>query len=158
MEEARIRQITDPSDPALVDMTDWLMKWWGVEQSYSLEKMRSYLRHSLCKDRLPETFALHCESTLAGMYQLSVTDIDVRPDIYPWLINVYIVPSFRGKGLLNAILESARANAGELGFQKLYLFTKHNSLYERYGWKFVESFRTFITEDDVQRLYMLELR
>lgn len=157
MEAAQLRQITDPNDPALACMKDWLMEWWGIEQGYSIEKMRSYLQHSLCRDRLPETFALYCSGKLAGMYQLSMTDIDVRPDLYPWLINVYIVPAFRGKGFLATIMESAKENIAALGFQELYLFTKHHSLYERYGWKFIESFRTFITEDDVQRLYKFEI-
>ena len=158
MEEIRIRQITDPDDPAIISMQEWLMGWWGVEQGYNRAKMQSYLQHSLCKDRLPETFALYYNGVLAGMFQLSMTDIDVRPDIYPWLINIYIVPPFRGRGLLNEIMESARMNAAALGFRELYLFTRHKSLYERYDWKLIETFRTFITEDDVQQLYKLEIR
>lgn len=155
--EFEILQITDKASPYLSPICAWMMGWWGQQEGFSMEKMYAYIQHSLCEDRIPQTFLLLYQQIPVGMYQFSMADIDVRPDIYPWLINIYIDKAYRGQGLLNVLMASAREKALNLGLKRLYLFTKHTSLYERYGWVLVEEFETFLKARDIQRLYCLEL-
>ena len=93
------------------------------------------------------------------MYQFLYCDLEVRPDIYPWLANVYIEKERRGRGLGRKLLESVRDSAARnTDFEYLYLFTAHNGLYEKYGWEFVSEIDTFEEKDRIQRLYRLGLK
>jgi len=157
MQTLSIRQIIDPKDPCLPLLCQWLMDWWGHEEGFTKEKMASYIGHSLCKERIPQTFVLYLGDTPIGMYQFSMTDIDVRPDLYPWLINVFILPEHRGKGYFHTIMASVTEQAAALGLKELYLFTRHEGLYERFGFVLKDTFPTFLKEGDIQRLYRLIL-
>ena len=149
--------LTDPQSGYVGEICQWLMDWWGREEHFSEEKMHSYVCNSLCAGRIPQTHLLLLGGDAVGMYQLSMADLEVRPDIYPWLINVFVKEEYRGRGYLKLLVDSAIKEAEKLGLRELYLFTKYAGLYERYGWSLVETFRTFLTEDDVQRLYRLEI-
>lgn len=44
------------------------------------------MEHSLCKNRIPQTFVAIINDEPVGMYQISMfDDLDSRPDIYPLL-------------------------------------------------------------------------
>jgi len=159
MQTLSIRQIIDPKDPCLPLLCQWLMDWWGHEEGFTKEKMASYIGHSLCKERIPQTIVLYLGDTPIGMYQFSMTDIDVRPDLYPWLANVYLDPAYRNRGYGTVLMEHIRNTAREgLPFQELFLYTTHTELYERYGWDFVSEIDTFLEHNRMQRLYRLDLR
>lgn len=67
-----------------------------------IEEVKCYLKHSLCKDnRLPQTFIALINDEPVGMYQISMSDdlVESRPDIYPWLVNVYVDEKRRGNGI-----------------------------------------------------------
>ena len=66
----------------------------GSKNNDSFEKVKCNLEHSLCTERLPQTYVAIIDKEPAGMYQLSMSDdLDSRPDIYPWHINVYVSDS-----------------------------------------------------------------
>lgn len=74
--------------------------WWGIRDGKSYEEVRCNLEHSLNKDRLPQTYVALIDEEPAGMYQFAMfDDLDTRPDIYPWLINVYVDEKYRGKNV-----------------------------------------------------------
>ena len=152
----KLVQITNPDDSVIDLITDWTYQWWGKEEGVTIEKMKYIHQHSVCAGRLPQTFVLYADGRPAGMFQLSMVDADIRPDIYPWLRNVYIDKPFRGKGLSSLSIHSAMEKAQKLGIKELYLFTEHTGLYERYGWEFAECFQTFLPKK-TQRLYCLYL-
>ena len=90
-----VLRITDEAD--IEKITDWMYAWWGVREGYTREAVRESMRHSLHDDRLPQTFGLYRNGTLIGMYQFTAGDLFVRPDIYPWLANVYLDAAYRGR-------------------------------------------------------------
>lgn len=94
----------------ITKICNWFYLWWGKDEGFSMEKMNIYILNSLCEDRIPQTYILLSGEKLVGVYQLSIMDIDVRPDIYPWLINVYIDKSYRGKGYFNELMISVKEN------------------------------------------------
>lgn len=46
--------------------------------------------------------------------------------------------------------------AKESNLTRLYLYTTHVGLYEKYGWKFIGNIETHL-DPHIQRLYVLEL-
>ena len=137
---------------------DWYYNWLGIKNNESIEEIKCTFEHSLCKNKLPQTFVALINGEPAGMYQLSMSDdLNSRPDLYPWLINVYVDEKFRGRNVARELMNTVKENAKELGLTELYLYTKHIGLYEKFGWKFIEEVKTFKDDSPVERLYKLEI-
>ena len=137
---------------------DWYYNWLGIKNNESIEEIKCTFEHSLCKDKLPQTFVALIDGEPAGMYQLAMSDdLNSRPDLYPWLINVYVDEKFRGRNVARELMNTVKENAKELGLTELYLYTKHIGLYEKFGWKFIEEVKTFKDDSPVERLYKLEI-
>ena len=156
--EIQIRQLVEPEGPLVDTMTGWMYQWWGQREGYTREAVWQYVRHSCQRHRLPRTYGLYAAGQLAGMYQIRLDDLFVRPDLYPWLANVYLPPEVRGRGYGRILLESAEAAARQLhGFDALYLYTTHQGLYEKFGWQLVGETDTYLESARIQRLYRLPL-
>lgn len=154
----QIRQITAPDDIMINTIVEWMYAWWGQSEGYSIDALMQYIKHSMQKQRLPQTYGLFLNHTLIGMYQFRFDDLFVRPDIYPWLANVYIDERFRGFGYGKELMQSIYFNAKHhLGFHELFLFTKHIGFYEKFGWEFISEIDTYLETCRVQRLYRLNL-
>lgn len=139
-------------------IVEWNYNWWGIKEGKTREEVEYLFRHSICKDRLPQTFVALLDGEVVGMYQLSMTDdLFGRPDIYPWLINVYVDESFRGRNICREMMQTVRENAKNAGLKELYLYTKHVGLYEKFGWEFAEPVKTFDATSPVERLYRLNV-
>ena len=137
---------------------DWYYNWLGIKNNESIEEIKCTFEHSLCKNKLPQTFVALIDGEPAGMYQLAMSDdLNSRPDLYPWLINVYVDEKFRGRNVARELMNTVKENAKELGLTELYLYTKHIGLYEKFGWKFIEEVKTFKDDSPVERLYKLEI-
>lgn len=153
-EKFKVVQITDGNDSSLDIMSRWIYDWWGKDQGRTQPQIRDYYGRAVFKDRLPQTFAAFDGDTLVGGFQFAMEDCYVRPDIYPWIKNVYVDESMRGRGYSGLMLEAAVKYAGEAGIRELSLFTHMEGFYEKYGWEFVETFDTHVAGIGVQRLYV----
>ncbi len=138
-------------------IAEWMYDWWGNKDGYSLEAMRCFIKHSLGKDRLPHTYIALIDQHIAGMFQFSYTDLVCRPDIYPWLCNVYVAPNYRHQGVFKTMMHQVVDCARNVALRELFLYTKHEGLYEKYGWRFVSEIATFTNDQHMQRLYRLDL-
>ena len=154
--DIKVKKILSLTDEELDKITSWMYSWWGEREGYTPEAIREYYIHSLNDTRLPLTYGLYEGDLLIGTYQITVSDLFVRPDIYPWLANVYISPDKRAKGYGRFLLESVKENITELPFDEIYLFTTHENLYEKYGWEYIGQIRTFLPGNDIQRLYRMK--
>ena len=138
---------------------EWNYNWWGIRNNNSLEEVKCNLEHCLCKERLPQTFVALIDGEPAGMYQLSMSeDLISRPDIYPWLINVYVDEKFRGRNVCRKLMNTVNENAKKANLTELFLYTKHIGLYEKFGWEFVEEVKTFKDDSPIERLYRLKIK
>ena len=154
-----IKKITDIDEDDLNIMTTWMYNWWGKREHYSFEEVKCFMLHSMQENRLPITYGMFLDNKIIGMYQFTYDDLSVRPDIYPWLANVYIDEKYRGKGYGRRLLGSVFDNAKEnIDFDEIFLYTKHIGLYEKFGWNFIEEVDTFKKEQRIERLYKLDLR
>lgn len=154
----KVERLVEVDDKMLDTMTGWMYHWWGKEEGRSREEIRCYMEHGIQKNRMPWTYGMFLDGTLIGMYQFRLDDLFVRPDLYPWLANVYLDPGCRNRGYGTVLMESIHREARTLPFQELFLYTTHTELYERYGWEFVGEIDTFLKENRVQRLYRLDLQ
>ena len=154
-----LRQLIDIDDNTLNIITTWMYNWWGKRDGYSFDGVKCFMKHSLLKDRLPLTYGLFLNNTIIGMFQITYEDLRVRPDIYPWLANVYIDEQYRGKGYSKILLENIKDIVSKTtDFSTLFLYTKHVGLYEKFGWEFVSEIDTYMEESRIERLYKLDLK
>lgn len=155
--EQEVVQITKLSEENLNIVVKWLYDWWGKIEGYSYEELICYILSSLQKDKLPKTYGIFDGETIIGLYQFTYSDLDSRPDIYPWLANVYVSEKYRKKGIGSLLIQNAKENIKKSGFKQLYLYTSYNKFYEKYGFKLIENIDTFKCEPRIQRLYKYEV-
>ncbi len=137
----------------------WYYNWLGKENNETLEEIKHTFKHSINKNKLPQTFVALVNGEPAGMYQLAVfDDLNCRPDLYPWLINVFVTEKFRGQKICEELMQTVNNNAKSLNLKQLYLYTNHVGLYEKYGWKFIEETKTFKANSPYARIYKLEIK
>ena len=142
--DIKIIKLLDVNNDIFNKVCEWHYNWWGKRDNYSKEEVICYLEHSLCKNRIPQTFVALIDSIPVGTYQLSMSDdLDHRPDIYPWLANVYVDEQYRGKGICRELMNSVQKNANQINIKELFLYTKHFGLYEKFGWEYVEEINLF---------------
>jgi GNAT superfamily N-acetyltransferase len=110
------------------------------------------------RDKLPLTFGCFEHAHMVGMYQFQMGDLFVRPNLYPWLANVYVDPQYRNCGYGDAMLKSVGNMLRQhTSFRECFLYTVHVNFYEKYHWKFVSEIDTFLKNHRIQRLYQLSL-
>ena len=154
-----VKQIIELDEETLNVTTKWMYEWGGKEEGYSIDAIKCFMKHSILKDRLPQTYGLFLDGKIIGMYQFTLEDLNVRPDIYPWLANVYIDSEYRGKGYGRVLLETVKDNAlNNTPFKTYYGYTKHISLYEKFGWVYQKDLDTYKEDARIQRLYKLDLK
>ena len=154
-----IIRLESADDPLFETVYDWNYRWWGRRDGISPAEVRCTLAHALNRgNRLPQTFVAVENGQALGMYQLSmIDDLYCRPDLYPWLIDVYVAEPCRGRGVGRALLETVPENARKAGLTELYLYTTHAGLYEKFGWIYAGEVDTFRPERPKERLYRLPL-
>ena len=153
-----IIKLENSNNPIFKKICEWNYNWWGIRNGESFEEVECYLKYSLNKDRLPQTYVALINDEPVGMYQLAMSDdLDTRPDIYPWLVNVYVDEKFRGKNVCRELMNTVYENAQKANLEELYLYTKHIGLYEKFGWEFVEEVKTFRKDSPIERLYRLKI-
>jgi len=159
MDNLEFRQIIEIDNNNLDIMTNWMYKWWGQEDGYTFDGVKCFLEHSFQKDRLPKTYGLFHNGRIIGMFQFTYEDLEVRPDIYPWLANLYVDEEYRNKGIARVLLEKVKEIAKlSINFDEIYLYTEHIGLYEKFNWQYVSELDTYIKNPRIQRLYKLTLK
>lgn len=158
MDNLKFKKITELDDNNLNIITTWMYNWWGEKDGYSFEGVKCFVEHSLQKERLPQTYGLFDNEKIIAMFQFVYDDLNVRPDIYPWLANVYIDEDYRNKGIARMLISMVKEVAKEnLPYNELYLYTEHTGLYEKFGWTYVSDIDTHIKRSRIQHLYKLDL-
>ena len=153
MEKIEVKKVINPSKEILDITSKWMFDWWGRKKHYDYDAVYYYMKYSFNDKKLPQTYALFLNNKIIGMYQITYNDLFIRPDIYPWIANLYIDKKYRNKGygkiLINSIKEMTANNTN---FKEIFLYTHHVNLYEKFGWKFVSS-----TEIKGENLYKFDL-
>ena len=150
--------LINPTEEEVKTITNYIYNEWS-HTKFSYEECYEMTRHCFCND-VPYTAVIYNkDNDIIAIGQVIVEDLVYRPDIYPWVANVYVRPEYRGNHFVEKILKALEDHAKELHLSRLYLYTRHTGLYEKYGYVFKENTRTFKRFDDVdiQRIYYKEI-
>ena len=158
MKKFYAKKITNYKEINLTKCVTWMYNWWGKIEGWSPEKIETYLKFSFNDNKLPQTIiAFNENNEEVAMCQITVTDLDCRPDIYPYIANLYVDEKYRHQGIVKLLLDKAIQAAKESHLTHLYLFTSHVGLYEKYGWRFLENIETYL-DPHIQKLYKFEIK
>ncbi|MFN2507858.1 MAG: GNAT family N-acetyltransferase [Chthoniobacterales bacterium] len=102
------------------------------------DAQRSY-RERANSDRLPLALVAFDGGELVGTVSLKEQDLEIRPEITPWLGGLYVIPQARGRGVASLLMQRAVQEARRLKLPTLFLWTPSaETLYRRLGWREVE--------------------
>jgi GNAT superfamily N-acetyltransferase len=129
--------------PAYADHLGCLswQEWQHIyeKRGQTLDDARKSYRQRANLDRLPLALIACCGAELAGTVSLKEQDLEIRPDLTPWLGGLFVLPEWRGRGLASLLMRRAMAEAKPLRLNNLYLWTSSaESLYLKLGWKSLE--------------------
>ena len=72
---------------------------------------------------VPTVFVAVDGTQLLGSATLAEFDMETRRDLTPWMVDVFVAPEFRRRGIASALVKRVVREAAELGVGELYLFT-----------------------------------
>ncbi len=110
---------------------------WGNKKNY-LFYLDSILHSSNKTTGLPRFYLMFKKNEIIGCYALITNDFISRSDLMPWLACLFIEGLERGKRLSQNIFDHAKLEASKCGFDRLYLTTFHDNLYDNLGWERLE--------------------
>ena len=151
-----IIELTEINDEYVDILTNWFYNWWGKDENWSYEKVYIYVRNCISKKVLPKTICYILDGKLVGVCMVSYSVVSVRPDIYPWIINVYVDEEYRGKNICKTLVTYAIEYLKKNNFKEVYIHALIKGLYEKFGFKKVEEFRT-VDDDFIYDLLRLEI-
>ena len=112
-------------------------EWHPLFPERTLADFAAELGESLHSDTIPQTWVLLDEQQhIQGTGSLLLRDMNTNHHLSPWLANIFLRPSCRGRGLGRALVLQLMAQAQKLGVPVLYLFTEDQQpFYEKLGWQ-----------------------
>lgn len=120
---------------------------WGSKVN-SLEEFEEKVKHKIEKILSKLDDKSYCKliliesGILIGFISIFPSDGDERRELSPWYATMFVKEEYRGNGyskiLNDAILEEARKR----GFEKLYLKTRLENYYEKFGARYLETLKS----------------
>ena len=112
----------------------WFHQKWGVPQEAYRESMLACLAG---ESPVPQWYlAVEGERIVGGLGVIE-NDFHPRKDLAPNVCALFVEKPYRNRGLARYLLDLIRREAGEMGYEKLYLVTDHMRFYEKCGWHFL---------------------
>jgi N-acetylglutamate synthase-like GNAT family acetyltransferase len=88
---------------------------------------------------LPRTFVLIQGKTPIGTASIVERDLDIRPELAPWLASLVVDRAARGRGHSRTLVKFIEDFARDNRVETLWLFTwSAEGLYANLGWRAVE--------------------
>ncbi|MBV8851681.1 MAG: GNAT family N-acetyltransferase [Methylobacteriaceae bacterium] len=126
-----------------VDLVPTVAKWSHEEfWSYAgrtLEQTQILFTPAPRETWLPRTFVLLQGETPIGTASVVEHDLDIRPNLTPWLASLVVDRAARGHGHSRTLVKFIEDFARDNGVKTLWLFTwSAEGLYAKLGWRVVE--------------------
>jgi GNAT superfamily N-acetyltransferase len=132
-----IRYLADCLEHA-PSLAQWHFEQWKhlVEGDSPQRRLRLLLSRAGHR-AIPTVFVALGSSQLLGSATLAEHDMETRPELTPWMVDVFVAPEFRRRGIASLLVRRIVREAAELGVGELYLFTTgpdREKLYAGLGW------------------------
>lgn len=132
--------IDDVNNPLIQEINELLISWINVDNL-------KVIQDGIKNNTYPITIALLENAKLIGFYQIVEHDNDYT-NYTPWIANVFIKEEYRGQGYGRKLIETIPSYMDKLGINTIYLHTRLNNLYEKFGW---ERLKPLNLNDDIKR-------
>ena len=122
--------------PALLEQAArWFSEKWEIPVEAYRESLQSCINQ---QTGVPQWYFVCDEKQdiIAGAGIIE-NDFHDRKDLSPNLCALFVEKKYRRRGIAKYILEFARKDLGNMGFERLYLVTNHTDFYEKCGWDFL---------------------
>ena len=110
---------------ARLSWTEWQSLYEQRGETFS-DARRQY-RERITIDRLPLALVALAGAELVGTVSLKHNDLDIRPEITPWLGGVFVIPEWRQLGVASLLMRRAVEEARRLNVERLFLWTRQPS-------------------------------
>lgn len=127
----------------------WHWDEWGhADPGGSIDSWADRLRQRANPGGIPITWVTFVQGIPVGSVALVGSDIAARPDLSPWLSGLFVVPTYRQRGIGSALVRHCENAARHLDVDTLYLYASSGEgLYLRLGYQVIE--RLFWEREDV---------
>ena len=118
-------------------LAEWHFAQWGdLTGALTEADYQSLISKQTFTEKLPLTLVAVDHGRLLGSVNIVPCDLDILPELTPWLAQLYVHPPERSRGVGSTLVHAATARSQKLGFDHLYLYTSGTlpSFYERIGW------------------------
>jgi Acetyltransferase (GNAT) family len=132
--------VTTADRPDLVPIAaTWLWKEWGQYGGCTIEQTCDAVAAAVSTSGPPQVFVLLVDDKPVGTSSLVVADMDERPQLTPWMANVFVAPEARRKGYVIPLVRAVEAACRSAAIPTLWLHTDNaERIYTRAGWCTVE--------------------
>jgi predicted N-acetyltransferase YhbS len=114
-------------------------QWASYNPGETLADRIARLKRHAADDALPLTWVAFSQGVLLGSASLVAADMEIRPELTPWLASVFVAPEHRRQGLGRSLVSHVTEQARLQGYRSLFLFTPDRELfYQQLGWQVVE--------------------
>jgi GNAT superfamily N-acetyltransferase len=139
VQEKLIFRIADRPDLVPI-VAGWLWHEWLHQDGYTLEQTNDAVAASISPSGPPQSFVLLVDGNPIGTASLVAHDLDERPDLTPWLADVFVIPEARGQGHVVHLIQAVEAACRSAGIPVVWLYTAGaERVYARAGWHSVET-------------------
>lgn len=119
----------------------WHFELWGIlTGSETLSGYVKILERCATSTTIPSVLIALSDAELLGSVSLVACDMTIRPDLTPWLAQLFVSPLQRSRGVGAALVRAALDHARQCGFKRVYLYTSGTlpDYYTRLGWSTLE--------------------
>lgn len=119
----------------------WHFDQWGpLTGAGSLDAYITLLTAAARSRTVPSVLVALADGQLLGSANLVACDLPPRPELTPWLAQLFVEPNRRRHGVGAALVRAALERARQCGYRRVYLYTSGTlpQYHRRLGWREVE--------------------
>ena len=120
-------------------IADWLWQEWWKTRGRSRDETHALYAECTATRGPPQTLILLADDVPIGTATLARNDLDVRPNLTPWLAGVFMIPERRGRGYVYHLLAAFDEACRAASIKTAWLYTNTaERVYLRAGWRVAE--------------------